>query len=74
MTEIKGFEFDFVLNDAVTGTAPGTLSERTARAVHAFHRDIPGYAETPLAGLISLASAWGVGGIFVKDESQAASD
>ena len=40
---------------------------RTARD---FHRSIPGYRETPLVGLSSLASMLGVGGIYVKDESK----
>lgn len=69
MTKISDFEFEYVMNDSITGIAPEAYSESAARAVHRFHQGIPGYAETPLAGLISLASAWGVGGVFVKDES-----
>lgn len=69
MTEIDGFEFEYAMNAGITGASPGAFSAKAARTVHQFHRGIPGYAETPLAGLISLASAWGVGGIFVKDES-----
>jgi len=70
MPEINGFEFEYVMNPDVGGDTPEAFSAAKARQVHRFHRDIPGYTETPLAGLISLASAWGVGGVFVKDESQ----
>lgn len=35
-----------------------------------FHRQIPGYARTPLKSLARLADQIGVGGIWVKDESQ----
>jgi diaminopropionate ammonia-lyase len=38
--------------------------------VQAFHRQLPGYNPTPLAGLKSLARSWGLRDIFVKDESQ----
>src|SRR5215218_3671081 len=34
-----------------------------------FHRRLPGYEETPLVDAQKLASALGVGKVFVKDES-----
>ncbi|MET8562696.1 diaminopropionate ammonia-lyase [Streptomyces flaveolus] len=37
--------------------------------VRAFHLSLPDYAPTPLTELPSLADAWGVGRVFVKDES-----
>lgn len=38
--------------------------------VRSFHRSLPGYAPTPLQNLRGLASALGIGGLLVKDESQ----
>jgi diaminopropionate ammonia-lyase len=46
-----------------------TLSSATALEVRAFHRQLPGYNSTPLIRLKSLARSWGLGDIFVKDES-----
>ncbi|AGF67878.1 diaminopropionate ammonia-lyase [Streptomyces hygroscopicus subsp. jinggangensis TL01] len=37
--------------------------------MRAFHFSLPDYAPTPLTELPSLADAWGVGRVFVKDES-----
>ena len=34
-----------------------------------FHRSFPQYKPTPLRSLSNLASSWGLGGLFVKDES-----
>ena len=36
----------------------------------AFHRDLPGYAPTPLVEAPALAAELGVGRLFVKDESE----
>ncbi len=41
----------------------------TARAARRFHRQIPGYRMSPLRSLSQLAHMFGVGGIWVKDES-----
>jgi len=41
----------------------------TIRQVREFHRSFPQYSETPLAALDNLAAEFGVGGIYVKDES-----
>ncbi len=40
------------------------------RRARTFHRQIPGYRISPLLGLDNLASMLGLGGIWVKDESQ----
>lgn len=69
MTHVNGFQFDYLLNAAPGGIFPD-FSLETARVVHKFHRRVPNYAETPLASLSSLAAAWGLGGIFVKNESK----
>ncbi len=39
------------------------------RLARRFHRQIPGYALSPLKGLPNLADQLGLGGIWVKDES-----
>jgi len=50
-----------------SGTA---LVDRSAlEEVFRFHSSFPQYAPTPLRSLPSLAARWGVGGLFVKDES-----
>ncbi|GMO49539.1 MAG: diaminopropionate ammonia-lyase [Treponemataceae bacterium] len=61
----------------VKNTAPKTdcaaalaLMERCeAEKALAFHRGMPGYAETPLVALENLAVHLGVRGIYLKDES-----
>src|SRR6056297_3567773 len=39
------------------------------RMCRKFHRQIPGYRMSPLRALPNLAQMFGVGGIWVKDES-----
>jgi diaminopropionate ammonia-lyase len=41
-----------------------------AQAARRFHRQIPGFGTTPLKSLNRLADLLGLGGIWVKDESQ----
>jgi len=41
-----------------------------AREARKFHRQIPGFRVSPLKGLNNLAELLGLGGIWVKDESQ----
>ncbi len=41
-----------------------------APAVRAFHRAVPGYAPTALHAAPALAEAWGVGAVWLKDESE----
>ncbi len=43
--------------------------EPAPAAVGGFHRQLPGYAPTPLVGLPALAAELGVGRVLVKDES-----
>jgi len=40
-----------------------------ARTARRFHRQIPGYQMSPLVALSNLATMFGVGGIWVKDEA-----
>ncbi|HPJ72648.1 MAG TPA: pyridoxal-phosphate dependent enzyme, partial [bacterium] len=42
----------------------------SVRLARKFHRQIPGYRVSPLKGLDNLAARFGLGGIWVKDESQ----
>jgi diaminopropionate ammonia-lyase len=51
---------------AVAATFPSGVFAEARR----FHRQIPGYRPSPLRSLGYLASMLGVGGIWVKDESQ----
>jgi diaminopropionate ammonia-lyase len=45
--------------------APAPLAE----SPRAFHRTLPGYAPTPLIAAPELAREWGVGSVYLKDES-----
>ena len=45
-------------------------SEAMVRTVKRFHRTLPAYRPTPLVYLEQLAHTLGVGGIWIKDESQ----
>lgn len=49
---------------------PEAFGRNAAKAARAFHRQIPGYRETPLVRLPALAKQMGVKGIYVKDESK----
>ena len=51
------------------GTDVSWLSPRAAQNVMAFHREVPGYAPTPLKALPELAEECGVKALLVKDES-----
>ena len=53
-------------SEAVDEFFPREVFEQTRN----FHRQIPGYQISPLRNLSNLASMVGVGGIWVKDESQ----
>ncbi|MBQ2960007.1 MAG: diaminopropionate ammonia-lyase [Oscillospiraceae bacterium] len=58
-------------NKQATGKADvSAYGMETAKKARAFHSSIPDYAPTPLRELGCLAESLGVGGIFVKDESQ----
>lgn len=45
------------------------MSVEEAKKARAFHQSFPQYTETPLTSLPELAKFWGVGSVFVKDES-----
>ena len=49
-------------------TSVDDFSQRELAKALAFHRSMPAYAPTPLLCLNRLASALGVGSIYVKDE------
>ena len=49
---------------------PGFRPTAPAGAVREFHRSLPEYRVTPLHDCSGLAAALGLGGLFVKDESQ----
>jgi diaminopropionate ammonia-lyase len=51
------------------GSVPQAFSEEVADKVHRFHRQVPNYMPTELVALKGLARAWGLGEIYVKDES-----
>lgn len=50
-------------------TACKMFPVEVARTARRFHRQIPGYQMSPLMSLPNLASVFGVGGIWVKDEA-----
>lgn len=45
------------------------MSVAEAKKARAFHQSFPQYVETPLTALPELAKFWGLGQVFVKDES-----
>ncbi len=46
------------------------FTAESAAKVRAFHESFPEYAKTPLVPLPNLAKSWGLGSVFVKDESK----
>ena len=70
INKIPSQNFQYIVQEPVERDLPETFSPDTAVSVQAFHRQLPGYNPTPLVRLKSLAEAWGLGNIFVKDESQ----
>jgi diaminopropionate ammonia-lyase len=69
ITEIPAYNFKALVKTPQGGGIPDSFSENAARKVRRFHRRLPGYRSTPLVSLQSLAQAWGVAEILVKDES-----
>ena len=67
--DISSQNCQYIVQTPLERDLPMTLSPAAASRVRAFHRQLPGYHPTPLVGLKSLARHWGLGGIFVKDES-----
>lgn len=63
-------KIDVADNQNFTGQKSPLFSRLEAQKALAFHRQIPGYAPTPLYSLEALAALVGVRKILVKDESQ----
>ena len=60
-----------VLYDTGAGAIdPGPFTRAAGERALRFHKSLPSYRETPLVSLDAAARRYGVGGIFVKDESQ----
>ena len=53
-----------------SGTWPAILTAAATDAAHRIHRELPGYAPTPLAKLDAMADRIGVKAMLVKDESK----
>ncbi len=71
----KKKEIDWYENSTQPGSAEATeiletVPRGVGREARNFHRQIPGYRQTPLKGLNTLSEMLGLGGIWVKDESQ----
>jgi diaminopropionate ammonia-lyase len=69
LKEIPEYRFQSFIQEPRQGTIPQDFSEEIAGKVHGFHRQLPNYTPTRLAALKGLAKTWGMGEIFVKDES-----
>lgn len=69
LIEIPQYRFQSFVQKPGNAPLPQAFAEEVAAGVHAFHRQLPGYAVTRLAALKGLARTWGVGAVFVKDES-----
>jgi diaminopropionate ammonia-lyase len=53
-----------------SGVSLAEFTDESAARIRAFHQSFPEYAETPLVSLPHLAETFGLGSIFVKDESR----
>jgi diaminopropionate ammonia-lyase len=69
MKEIQEYAFKYLFRAPKGGALPADFSEDAARRVERFHQRLPGYRPTDLVRWSHLAEAWGVKGIFIKDES-----
>jgi len=69
MKEIQEYAFKYLFRTPKGGALPADFSEEAARRVERFHQKLPGYRPTDLVRWSHLAEAWGVKGIFIKDES-----
>ncbi|MEN6485902.1 MAG: diaminopropionate ammonia-lyase [Syntrophobacteraceae bacterium] len=66
---ISRYGFKALVQSPAGGAVSEAFTEKAAREAENFHRQLPGYRPTRLVRLSRLARAWGVGDIFVKDES-----
>lgn len=69
LIEIPEYRFKALIQAPRMASSPQEFDEQVARKVQAFHQQLPGYCATPLVSLQGLAKAFGVGEIWVKDES-----
>jgi len=69
LTELTEYKFQAFIQEPKPARALPDFSEEVVDKVHRFHRQLPEYAQTRLVSLQGLAGKWGLGGIFVKDES-----
>ncbi|MCU0596309.1 MAG: diaminopropionate ammonia-lyase [Desulfobacterota bacterium] len=69
MKEIREYAFKYLVRTPKGGSLPVDFSEEVARRVERFHQQLPGYRPTDLVRWSHLAEAWGVKGVFIKDES-----
>lgn len=69
LTEIPEYNFQAFIQMPKQGSVPQAFSEGVADKVHRFHRQLPNYMPTELVSLKGLARTWGLGEIYVKDES-----
>ncbi len=69
MKEIPKFDFKYLIQHPERPEPPEDFSESAARNIEAFHSRLPGYRPTNLVRLGRLARIWGIGDIFIKDES-----
>lgn len=69
LTEISDYRFKSFIQKPKQGRLPQVFSEENAEKVLRFHRQLPSYVPTKLVSLNGLARKWGLGAIFVKDES-----
>lgn len=69
LTTIPSYRFQVFIQKPSRGSLPETFSAENAGKVHRFHQQLPHYRPTPLVSLRGLAQTWGVGDIWVKDES-----
>ncbi len=67
--EITQYSFQALFQEPTTEIIPKNFTEEVADRVYAFHKQLPGYCPTELIALENLAKYWGVGEIFMKDES-----
>ena len=69
LTKIPDYNFQAFIQEPSKGKVPHAFSEDVASKVHRFHGQLPKYMPTQLVSLNGLAGGWGLGDIFVKDES-----
>jgi diaminopropionate ammonia-lyase len=69
LIEILQYNFQAFIQEPKQGSLPQIFSENVAEKVHRFHLRLPNYKPTRLVSLKGLAKQWGLGNIYVKDES-----